>query len=127
MIRYIELIAALTQEGTQTMAWKNLIGPYAITSRRRVIASALMYGLSLTVRFTSPAGGEAENPAQAARAIAPMLSILIKDGVPISGEWPLKPAHAVVFERGRSLGFAGCRASCERPMPMSRKADCSPP
>jgi hypothetical protein len=108
------------------MAWKNFIGPYAITSRRRVIASALMYGLSLTVRFTSPAGEEAENPAQAAQAIGPMLSILMKDGVPISREWPLKPALAV-FQRARSLSSAGCRASCERTMPMSRMMDCSPP
>ena len=42
------------------MAWKNFIGPHAITSRRRVVASALMYGLSLTVRFTSPTGEETE-------------------------------------------------------------------
>jgi hypothetical protein len=106
------------------MAWKNFIAPYAITSRRRVIASALMYGLSLTVRFTSPTGEEAENPAQAAQTVGPMLSILMKDGVPISRE---KPALAVVFQRARSLSSAGCRASCERTMPMPRMLDCSPP
>ena len=47
------------------MAWNNLIAPHAITSRRRVVASALMYGLSLTVRFTSATGEETDNPAQA--------------------------------------------------------------
>ena len=59
------------------MAWKNLIGPYAVTSRRRVVASALMYGLSLTVRFTSATGEEPENPAQAAQTASPMLSITV--------------------------------------------------
>ena len=52
----------------QTMAWKNFVGPYAITSRRRVVATALMYGLSLTVRFTSADGRRNGNPAQAAQA-----------------------------------------------------------
>lgn len=106
------------------MAWKNFIGPLAITSRRRVVASALMYGLSLTVRFTSATGEEAENFAQSAQSISPMLSIMIKDGVPISGIWSSKAAHSIVFQRGRPLGSRVCRAACERPMPM---LDCSPP
>ena len=65
------------------MAWKNFVGPHAITSRRRVVASALMYGLSLTVRFTSATGEEMEIPAQAAQSTSPMISIMIKDGVQI--------------------------------------------
>ena len=109
------------------MAWKNFIGPYAITSRRRVIASALVYGLSLTVRFASPTGDESENSAQAAQGTSPMLSIMMKDGVPIRGEWPAKPTHSVVFQRGRPFSSKGCRAACERPMPMSVMLDCSPP
>jgi hypothetical protein len=106
------------------MAWKNFIGPHAITSRRRVVASALMYGLSLTVRFTSPTGEETEYPAQAALSTSPMLSIMIKDGVPISRDWPLNPAHSIVFQRGWPLSSRSCRAACERPMPM---LDCPPP
>jgi hypothetical protein len=109
------------------MAWKNFIGPHAITARRRVIVSVLMYGLSLTVRFTSPTGEEADNPAQAARGMSPVLSILMKDGVPISRDWPVKPAHAIIFQRARSPGSASCRASCERPTSMSRMLDCPPP
>jgi hypothetical protein len=107
------------------MAWKNLIGPHAITSRRRAVASALMYGLSLTVRFTSATGEETENPAQAAHTTSPLLSIMIKDGVPI--HWPPKPAHSIVFQRGPSLGSSGCRTACERPMPMPLMLDCAPP
>ena len=109
------------------MAWKNLIGPYAITSRRRVVASALMYGLSLTVRFTSPTGEETENPAQAAQAASPMLSIMIKDGVPIPGDWRPKPAHSIVFQRSSPLSSRSCRAACERPMPIPLRLDCAPP
>ena len=47
-----------------------------------------MYGLSLTVRFTSPTGEETENPAQAAQGTNPMISIMIKDGVQIPRDWP---------------------------------------
>jgi hypothetical protein len=105
------------------MAWKNFIGPNAITSRRRVIASALMYGLSLTVRFTSPTGGEAENPAQAAQGINPMSSIVINAGGQLFRNWP-KPARPIVLQGGWQLSSGNCRAACERPMPM---LDCSPP
>ena len=104
------------------MAWKNLIGPYAVTSRRRVVASALMYGLSLTVRFTSPTGEETENPAQAAQTASPMLSIMIKDGA-----WRPKPAHSIVFQRSLPLNSRSCRAACERPMPIPLMLDCAPP
>ena len=40
-------VSGLTTAGRQTMTWKNLVSPLAITSRRRVVASAVMYGLSL--------------------------------------------------------------------------------
>ncbi|CAN7725311.1 hypothetical protein LJR220_001747 [Bradyrhizobium sp. LjRoot220] len=100
------------------MAWKNIVGPYAITSRRRVVASAIMYGLSLTVRFTSPTGEEAENPAQAAQGGSPMNSIMINDGAQIFKNWAPKPAHSIVFQRGWPLSSRSCRAACERPMPM---------
>jgi hypothetical protein len=81
-----------------------------------------MYGLSLTVRFTSPTGEETENPAQAAQVTSPMLSIMIKDGA-----WRPKPAHSIVFQRDLPLSSRSCRTACERPMPMSRMLDCAPP
>jgi hypothetical protein len=99
------------------MAWKNLIGPHAITSRRRAVASALMYGLSLTVRFTSPTGEEAEHPAQAAQGFHPISSIMINDGGQLFRNWP-KPAHPIVFQPGWPLHSRSCRAACERAMPM---------
>src|SRR5207248_10079853 len=51
---------AINNRQRQTMIWKN---PLAITSRRRVVASAVIYGLSLAVRFTSATGEEVEVPA----------------------------------------------------------------
>jgi hypothetical protein len=109
------------------MAWKNLIGPHAITSRRRVVASALMYGLSLTVRFTSATGEETENPAQAVQTADPLLSIMIRDGVQISRDGPPKLAHSIMFQRSPFLGAKGCRAACEHSTPMALMPDCSPP
>jgi hypothetical protein len=109
------------------MAWKHLSGPHAITSRRRVVASALMYGLSLTVRFTSPMGDETENATQAAQTTNPLLSIMIKDGVPVPKDWPPKLAQSIVFQRSPSLNSRGCRAACERSMPTPLMPDCSPP
>ena len=40
------------------MVWKTFVGPLAMTSRRRGLATAVIYGLSLTVRFTSATGEE---------------------------------------------------------------------
>jgi len=104
------------------MTWKNFVGPLAITSRRRVVASALMYGLSLTVRFTSGAGDETEIPAQAAQSNNPMTSIMI-----LHKEWPPKFAQPIFFHRGWPLVSKGCRAACERPMPVSSMLDCPSP
>jgi hypothetical protein len=106
------------------MTWKNIVGPYAITSRRRVVASAIMYGLSLTVRFTSATGEEAENPAQAVQSPNPLLSIMIEDGA--ARDWPAKPVHSIVFQRNLPLSFGDCRTACGRSMPAPRMLDCSP-
>jgi hypothetical protein len=76
------------------MAWKNLIGPHAITSRRRVVASALIYGLSLTVRLTSATGEDTESPAQTVQIVHPMTSIMIKESAQIfSRDWARSPLN----------------------------------
>jgi hypothetical protein len=81
------------------MTWKNLVGPQAITSRRRVVASALMYGLSLTVRFTSPVSENAEVPAPA----------IMNDRVQIiSMASPSRPAPAYL---GWPVASHGCRTA----------------
>ena len=103
------------------MAWKNVISPLAIAPRRRVVATALVYGLSLSVRFTSAAGEETEIPAQAARTANPVPSILFYK------DWPAKPAPSTAFQRSSLMGPRGCRAACERSMPISLVPDCPAP
>jgi hypothetical protein len=98
------------------MTWKNFVGPLAITSRRRVLATALVYGLSLAVRFTSATGEETEIPPQAVQRSNLMTSIMINDGGRLFYDWPI--------ERGWSLGSRGCGAACENPMTMR---SCSSP
>ena len=46
------------------MTWKNFVSRLAIAPRRRLVATAIVYGLSLAVRFTSATGEEVEIPAQ---------------------------------------------------------------
>jgi hypothetical protein len=41
----------------QKMVWRNFVNRLAITSKRRGITAAVVYGLSLGVRFTSAGGG----------------------------------------------------------------------
>jgi hypothetical protein len=108
------------------MIWKNYVGPLAITSRRRVFASALVYGLSLSVRLTSTTGDESESPAQSAQKISPMTSIMTKDSAQIfHRDWDLKFAQPISFHRGWLLGFRDSRPACECAMPMSSMSGCS--
>jgi hypothetical protein len=48
------------------MTRKSFVGLLAIAARRRAVAIALVYGLSLTFRFASAAGEKAEAPSPAA-------------------------------------------------------------
>ena len=86
------------------MAWKTFVTPLAIAPRRRIVAMALVYGLSLTVRFTSAAGDETENPPQPAQRSL-LSSIMIKGGAPtFSRDWSAMSAQPIVF-RYSPLGF----------------------
>jgi hypothetical protein len=101
------------------MTWKNFVNPLAITARRKVLATALVYGLSLAVRFTSATGEETEIPPQAVQRSNLMTSIMINDGAHLFYKnWP------IAFQRGWSLGSRGCGAACENPMTMR---SCSSP
>jgi hypothetical protein len=101
------------------MTWTDFVSTLAIASRRRAIATALVYGLSLTVRFTSGAGEETEIPPQAVQRSNLMTSIMINDGGQLFyKDWP------IAFQRGWSLGSRGCGAACENPMTMR---SCSSP
>lgn len=92
------------------MDWKRL----AIAPRRRGISTALVYGLSLTVRFISPIAEEA--PRQPVHSA----SILLDHG------WPGKPVMPVAL-RGWPLGPRSCRAGCEGPALLSALPSCAAP
>jgi hypothetical protein len=96
----------------------NFVSSLAIAPRRKVVATALVYGLSLAVRFTSAAGEETEIPPQAVQGANPVTSIMINDGAQLFKDWPLKPAQPIAFHRGWSLGSRACRAARESPTAM---------
>jgi hypothetical protein len=77
-----------------------------------------MYGLSLTVRFTSAAGEETEVPPQSVQSANPISIIFYKD-------WPTKPAPPIGLQGRRLLGSRGCQMAC--PMPMSVMSNCAVP
>jgi hypothetical protein len=93
------------------MDWKHL----AIAPRRRAVASAIVYGLSLSVRFTSPTGEEVS--AQVAQGFKPLTSIMINHG---------SPGRPVAL-RGWPLGPRSCRAACDGPALISSLPDCAAP
>ena len=87
------------------MTWSLL----AIAPRRRVVAAALMYGLSLSVRFTSAAGEEVEIPPHA---------IMANDGAQII-HLTLPSAQPIALYRGWPVGSRSCGAACESPVSMA--------
>ena len=92
------------------MIWK-LVNPFAVTSRRRVVASAVLYGLSLAVRFTSAAGEEVEIAAQSPKWVHPMMSILTRNDARLPyQDWGPKSAQPIVFRHGwpRSSATPAC-------------------
>jgi len=108
------------------MVWRNFGSSLAITRRRRVIATAVMYGLSLTVRLTSAAGDENEASAPAVQSTNPMMSIMINDGAQhFDKDWLPAPAHRITFHRGSLLRSSGFRAACESPVPAPFTSSCA--
>jgi non-heme chloroperoxidase len=86
------------------MIWNNPVNRLATTSRRKVLASALVYATSLTVRSSSAAGEEKESPTFPAQTTDPMPSVTTKDGVQIFyKDWGPKSAQPIVFHHGWPL------------------------
>lgn len=81
------------------MTWK--IKPLAIRSRPKIAASAVLYGLSLAVRFTSAAGEEVEIPTQSLQRAHPMMSVLTRNDAQLPyQDWGPKSAQPIVFRHG---------------------------
>jgi hypothetical protein len=107
-----------TSAGWRQAMIKIFCNSLVITRRRKLIASALVYGLSLTIRFTSVAGDDSE--ASQARNNDPMTSIMI--GQLFSKDLP----SGAAFRHGSPLASRACRKACEPSGPMSI-SNCSSP
>ena len=96
------------------MIWKSIVRPRAIAPRRRLVATTIVYGLSLAVRFTSAAGEETEIPAQSPQRTHPVVSIMTRnDGQLPYQDWGSKSAQPIVFRHGWPSSSA--TASCPPP------------
>ena len=94
------------------MIWRSFVNRLAITSRRRGLATAVVYGLSLGVRFTSAAGEQVEIPVQSVQKAKSVISILTRASPRLPYEdWAPNPAQPIVFRSAWPLGSPGCRAS----------------
>jgi non-heme chloroperoxidase len=86
------------------MVWTNSVNRLANTSRRKVLATALMYAVSMTVRSSSAAGEEAKPSKYFPERNAPMTTVTTKDGVQIFyKDWGPKTAQPIVFHHGWPL------------------------
>jgi hypothetical protein len=107
------------------MAWKIFVNRLAILSRRKGVATALVYGLSLAVRFTSATGEEVEIPAQSVPRAYPVISIMTNVGPQLPyRDWATSSAPPIVFRHGWPPSSEGCRSACELIMPASSAPGC---
>src|SRR5438046_7092836 len=97
------------QQTETNMIWKTFVNRLVITSRRKGPATALVYGLSLGIRFTSAAGEEVEIPAQSVQRTNPVISIMAKAGAQLPyQDWSPNPSQLVTFHGDWRLPSVGC-------------------
>jgi hypothetical protein len=86
------------------MIWNNFVSLVAIAPRRRVIATTIVYGLSLAIRFTSATGEEVEIPAQSVQRADPVMSIMTRNRAELRyADWSPNAAQPIFFRRDRPL------------------------
>ncbi|WP_146006602.1 hypothetical protein [Bradyrhizobium forestalis] len=87
------------------MIGKDFVHRLATTSSRKGLATAVVYGLTLTVRFTSVAGEEVDIPPQFVQRAHPMISVVTGDSSRLPyQDWGRKPAPSIVFRQGWPQG-----------------------
>ena len=94
------------------MIGKHFVRRLAITPRRG-LATAVVYGLSLAVRFTSATGEEVEIPPQSAQRSHPLISIMATDSSRLPyQDWGRKSVQPIVLRQGWPPGSpsSGCIA-----------------
>jgi hypothetical protein len=92
------------------MIWNNP-APLGRTWRRNAVTSAVLYGLSLSVRFTSATGEEIEVPMQTVERSHGMLSILNSGEHASENDWSGRTAVPLAFHRGSPKLTAGATPS----------------
>lgn len=92
------------------MICRNFVNRLGITLLSRGLATAVVYGLSLAVRFTSAAGEEVEIPAPSMQRTKPVMSITTRVSPRLPYEdLPPNAAPPIVFRSGWPLSSPGCR------------------
>lgn len=95
------------------MIGKNFVSRLAIAPPRRGLVTAVVYGLSLAVRFTSAVGEEVEIPPHAALRSLPLVSMMTGDSVRLPyQDWGHKVMQPSVLRHGWLLSSpaSGCAA-----------------
>ena len=96
------------------MTSNHFVGLFAIAPRRRIVATAIVYGLSLAVRFTSATGEQVETPAQSVQTTNPGMSIITGDGGRLPyADWGPNAAQPISFRHAGPLplwSMLGCQA-----------------
>ncbi len=95
------------------MTSKTFVSLFAIAPRQRLVATAIVYGLSLAIRFTSATGEEVEIPAQSLQRTNPAISIVANDGAPLPyADWGgPNAAEPIFFRRHWPLRRRRCRVA----------------
>ena len=97
------------------MASSTFISLLAIVPRRRIAATAIVYGLSLAVRFTSATGEEVEIPAQSMQRPNQVMSIVTRDGALLPyADWGPSTDQPMIF-RHRWSPLMSSMSSCPAP------------
>ena len=98
------------------MTSKTFVSLFSIAPRRRLVASAIVYGLSLAVRFTSATGEEVEIPPQSLQRTNPAMSIMANDDsqLPYANWGGPNAAEPIIFRRRWPLRAASM-PSCHSP------------
>ena len=86
------------------MAWNRSVSQLPNITRRKILATTMMYATSLTIRSSSAAGTEEAASPHIAAGADPMISVKTKDGVEIFyKDWGPKTAQPIVFHHGWPL------------------------
>ncbi|WGD53105.1 hypothetical protein QA641_03975 [Bradyrhizobium sp. CB1650] len=96
------------------MIWKRIVRAREIAPRRRFVATAIIYGLSLAVRFTSATGEQVEIAAQSMQTTNPVMSVIARaDAPPPYAAWSPNIVQSAFISRAGPLqlsSLTGCQA-----------------